>query len=105
MSSRRDAQHFRISMNSRTTTRLWSIVFPRLQEIAHRSAIDLLLQARLLQQARIFDDGIAGRDDMRINPMQVADEVDKNRALDGYWEAHINIWDVAAGLCIVREAG
>ena len=25
--------------------------------------------------------------------------------LDGYWEAHINIWDVAAGLCIVREAG
>ncbi len=25
--------------------------------------------------------------------------------LDGYWEAHINIWDVAAGLCIVSEAG
>ena len=25
--------------------------------------------------------------------------------LDGYWEAHINIWDVAAGLCIVMEAG
>jgi myo-inositol-1(or 4)-monophosphatase len=25
--------------------------------------------------------------------------------LDGYWEAHINIWDVAAGLCIVKEAG
>jgi len=25
--------------------------------------------------------------------------------VDGYWEAHINIWDVAAGLCIVREAG
>lgn len=25
--------------------------------------------------------------------------------MDGYWEAHINIWDVAAGLCIVREAG
>jgi myo-inositol-1(or 4)-monophosphatase len=25
--------------------------------------------------------------------------------LDGYWEAHINIWDVAAGLCIVGEAG
>jgi myo-inositol-1(or 4)-monophosphatase len=25
--------------------------------------------------------------------------------LDGYWEAHINIWDVAAGLCIVDEAG
>ena len=25
--------------------------------------------------------------------------------LDGYWEAHINIWDVAAGLCIVQEAG
>ena len=24
---------------------------------------------------------------------------------DGYWEAHINIWDVAAGLCIVKEAG
>lgn len=24
--------------------------------------------------------------------------------LDGYWEAHINIWDVAAGLCIVKEA-
>lgn len=25
--------------------------------------------------------------------------------LDGYWEAHINAWDVAAGLCIVKEAG
>jgi myo-inositol-1(or 4)-monophosphatase len=25
--------------------------------------------------------------------------------LDGYWEAHINLWDVVAGLCIVREAG
>jgi myo-inositol-1(or 4)-monophosphatase len=25
--------------------------------------------------------------------------------LDGYWEAHINMWDVAAGLCIVKEAG
>jgi myo-inositol-1(or 4)-monophosphatase len=25
--------------------------------------------------------------------------------MDGYWEAHINIWDVAAGLCLVREAG
>ena len=25
--------------------------------------------------------------------------------LDGYWEAHINIWDVADGLCIVKEAG
>jgi myo-inositol-1(or 4)-monophosphatase len=25
--------------------------------------------------------------------------------LDGYWEAHINIWDVAAGLCLVDEAG
>jgi myo-inositol-1(or 4)-monophosphatase len=25
--------------------------------------------------------------------------------LDGYWEAHINLWDVAAGLCIVKEAG
>jgi myo-inositol-1(or 4)-monophosphatase len=25
--------------------------------------------------------------------------------LDGYWEAHINVWDVAAGLCIVNEAG
>ncbi|WP_368912074.1 inositol monophosphatase [Taklimakanibacter deserti] len=25
--------------------------------------------------------------------------------LDGYWEAHINVWDVAAGLCIVKEAG
>jgi myo-inositol-1(or 4)-monophosphatase len=25
--------------------------------------------------------------------------------LDGYWEAHINIWDVAAGLCLVKEAG
>jgi myo-inositol-1(or 4)-monophosphatase len=25
--------------------------------------------------------------------------------LDGYFEAHINVWDVAAGLCIVREAG
>lgn len=25
--------------------------------------------------------------------------------MDGYWEAHINIWDVAAGLCIVKEAG
>lgn len=25
--------------------------------------------------------------------------------LDGYWEAHINSWDVAAGLCIVKEAG
>lgn len=25
--------------------------------------------------------------------------------LEGYWEAHINAWDVAAGLCIVKEAG
>jgi myo-inositol-1(or 4)-monophosphatase len=25
--------------------------------------------------------------------------------MDGYWEAHINIWDVAAGLCIIKEAG
>ena len=25
--------------------------------------------------------------------------------LEGYWEAHINSWDVAAGLCILREAG
>ena len=25
--------------------------------------------------------------------------------MDGYWEAHINIWDVAAGLCLVKEAG
>ncbi|MGE0004975.1 MAG: inositol monophosphatase [Parvibaculaceae bacterium] len=25
--------------------------------------------------------------------------------LDGYWEAHINVWDVAAGLCLVKEAG
>lgn len=25
--------------------------------------------------------------------------------LDGYWESHINVWDVAAGLCIAREAG
>lgn len=25
--------------------------------------------------------------------------------LDGFWEAHINSWDVAAGLCIVKEAG
>lgn len=25
--------------------------------------------------------------------------------LDGYWEAHINAWDVAAGICIVKEAG
>jgi myo-inositol-1(or 4)-monophosphatase len=25
--------------------------------------------------------------------------------LDGYWEAHINVWDVAAGLCILKEAG
>ena len=25
--------------------------------------------------------------------------------LDGYWEAHINVWDVAAGICIVKEAG
>ncbi|MFZ5678036.1 MAG: inositol monophosphatase family protein [Pseudomonadota bacterium] len=25
--------------------------------------------------------------------------------LEGYWESHINAWDVAAGLCIVREAG
>ena len=24
---------------------------------------------------------------------------------EGYWEAHINAWDVAAGLCIVKEAG
>ena len=24
---------------------------------------------------------------------------------DGYWEQHINIWDVAAGIVIVREAG
>jgi len=24
---------------------------------------------------------------------------------DGYWEAHINAWDVAAALCIVSEAG
>jgi myo-inositol-1(or 4)-monophosphatase len=24
---------------------------------------------------------------------------------DGYWERHINIWDVAAGLAIVHEAG
>lgn len=24
---------------------------------------------------------------------------------EGYWEAHINVWDVAAGLCIVKEAG
>jgi myo-inositol-1(or 4)-monophosphatase len=24
---------------------------------------------------------------------------------DGYWEAHINLWDVAAGLCLIREAG
>ena len=25
--------------------------------------------------------------------------------LDGYWERHINLWDVAAGLAIVAEAG
>lgn len=25
--------------------------------------------------------------------------------LDGYFEAHINVWDVAAGLCIIKEAG
>ncbi len=25
--------------------------------------------------------------------------------LDGFFEAHINAWDVAAGLCIVKEAG
>jgi myo-inositol-1(or 4)-monophosphatase len=25
--------------------------------------------------------------------------------LDGYYEAHINVWDVAAGLVLVREAG
>jgi myo-inositol-1(or 4)-monophosphatase len=25
--------------------------------------------------------------------------------LDGFWEAHSNVWDVAAGLCIVKEAG
>jgi myo-inositol-1(or 4)-monophosphatase len=25
--------------------------------------------------------------------------------LEGYWESHINAWDVAAGLCIVKEAG
>ena len=24
---------------------------------------------------------------------------------DGYWERHINSWDVAAGLALVREAG
>ena len=24
---------------------------------------------------------------------------------DGYWERHINSWDVAAGLVLVREAG
>ena len=24
---------------------------------------------------------------------------------DGYWERHINAWDVAAGLALVREAG
>lgn len=24
---------------------------------------------------------------------------------EGFWEAHINAWDVAAGICIVREAG
>ena len=24
---------------------------------------------------------------------------------DGYWEAHINSWDVLAGICLVREAG
>jgi myo-inositol-1(or 4)-monophosphatase len=24
---------------------------------------------------------------------------------DGYWEPHINAWDVAAGICLVREAG
>lgn len=25
--------------------------------------------------------------------------------LDGYWEPHINSWDVLAGLCLIREAG
>ena len=25
--------------------------------------------------------------------------------LDGFFEEHINVWDVAAGLCIVKEAG
>ena len=24
---------------------------------------------------------------------------------DGYWEPHINAWDVLAGICLVREAG
>jgi len=24
---------------------------------------------------------------------------------DGYWEAHVNSWDVAGGLCLVTEAG
>jgi myo-inositol-1(or 4)-monophosphatase len=24
---------------------------------------------------------------------------------DGYWEPHINSWDVLAGICLVREAG
>jgi fructose-1,6-bisphosphatase/inositol monophosphatase family enzyme len=26
-------------------------------------------------------------------------------AVDGYWERHINSWDAAAGLVLVREAG
>jgi myo-inositol-1(or 4)-monophosphatase len=25
--------------------------------------------------------------------------------LDGFWEKHINAWDVVAGICLVREAG
>ena len=25
--------------------------------------------------------------------------------LDGFWELHLNAWDVAAGLLLVREAG
>ncbi len=28
-----------------------------------------------------------------------------NGRFDGYWERHINAWDVVAGLAIVREAG
>ena len=24
---------------------------------------------------------------------------------DGYWEPHINAWDVLAGICLVQEAG
>lgn len=57
----------------------------------HLKAIERLLEARC-EYAR-FGSGALGL-------AFVADG-----RFDGYWESHINAWDVLAGICLVQEAG